>query len=112
MADPLGLIGGFNSVQRLAPLAPSRAGGAAVGDVGEIAGPQPEFKKFLQEQIAQVNELQSDATVAVEDLAAGRRDDLEGVIIATQKADVAFKMLLQVRNKVMEAYDEIKQIRV
>jgi flagellar hook-basal body complex protein FliE len=108
MADPLGLIGGFNSVQRLAPLAPSRAG----GDEGTVGGPQPEFKKFLQEQIAQVNELQNDATVAVEDLAAGRRDDLEGVIIATQKADVAFKMLLQVRNKVMEAYDEIKQIRV
>ena len=33
-------------------------------------------------------------------------------MIATQKADTAFKMLLQVRNKVLEAYDEIKQTRV
>ena len=39
-------------------------------------------------------------------------DDIEQVMIATQKADTAFKMLLQVRNKVLEAYDEIKQMRV
>lgn len=107
MSDPLGLIGNLGNVQRMAPQVPARAPGAA----GDVAG-QPDFKQFLHEQIAQVNQLQSDATTAVEDLAAGRRDDLEGVIIATQKADVAFKMLLQVRNKVMEAYDEIKQIRV
>jgi flagellar hook-basal body complex protein FliE len=65
-----------------------------------------------QQQIAHVNALQQDAKEAVEDLAAGRRNDLEGVIIATEKADVAFKMLLQVRNKVMDAYEEIKQIRI
>ena len=48
----------------------------------------------------------------VEDLAAGRRNDVESVIIATQKADTAFRMLLQVRNKMMDAYEEIKQVRV
>ena len=106
MSDPLGLIGGFGSVQRLMPVSPQ----TGRVDAGQATG--PDFKQFLQQQIAEVNKLQSDATVAVEDLATGRRDDLESVIIATQKADVAFRMLLQVRNKVMEAYDEIKQIRV
>ena len=106
MSDPLGLISGLNNVQRLSPLAP------AAGRAGEAASNGPEFKQFLREQIAQVNNLQTDATTAVEDLASGRRDDLEGVIIATQKADIAFQLLLQLRNKVMEAYDEIKQIRV
>ena len=66
----------------------------------------------MQEQIEKVNQLQRDATVAIEDLAAGRRDDLESVMIATQKADTAFRLLLQVRNKVMDAYDEVKQLRV
>lgn len=107
MSDPLGLIGGLNNVQRFAPLAPQPGRAGGVGDAGG-----PDFKQFLREQIAQVNDLQNDATTAVEDLASGRRDDLEGVILATQKADVAFQMLLQLRNKVMEAYDEIKQIRV
>ena len=67
---------------------------------------------MLQQQIAQVNQLQTDASIAIEDLAAGRRDDVETVIIATQKADLAFRMLLQVRNKVMDAYEEVKQIRI
>jgi len=59
-----------------------------------------------------VNELQRDATEAMEDLATGARDDVESVLIATQKADTAFRLLLQVRNKVLDAYEEVKQIRV
>ncbi len=62
--------------------------------------------------IDQVNKLQNDARVAIEDLTAGRRSDLEGVMIAAEKADTAFKMLQAVRNKVVQAYEEIQQIRV
>ena len=62
--------------------------------------------------IREVNSLQQDASKAIEDLQAGRRTDMEGVILATQKADTAFRMLQSVRNRVMEAYEEIKQIRV
>ena len=67
---------------------------------------------MLMKQIEQVNQLQQDAEVAIEDVAAGRRDDVDAVLMAKQKADVAFKMLLQVRNKMMDAYEEVKQIRV
>ena len=59
-----------------------------------------------------MNQLHRDATESIEELAAGRRDDLESVMIATKKADTAFRLLLQVRNKVMDAYDEVKQLRV
>jgi flagellar hook-basal body complex protein FliE len=48
----------------------------------------------------------------MEELAAGRRNDVEGVLLATQKADTAFKMLLAVRNKVQAAFEEVKQMRV
>jgi flagellar hook-basal body complex protein FliE len=104
--DPLGLIGGFNPVQPFAHGSPGAGAGQAP------SAPVPDFKQLLRDQIEQVNRLQSDATTAVEDLAAGRRDDVEGVIAATHKAGIAFDMLVAVRNKVMEAYDEIKQIRV
>ena len=70
------------------------------------------FGNLLKGEINKVNELQQDAQIAAEDLAAGRRDDIEGVLYAAKKADTAFKMLLQVRNKVLEAYEEVKQMRV
>ncbi|MHC4140427.1 MAG: flagellar hook-basal body complex protein FliE [Planctomycetota bacterium] len=97
MPDPVGLIGSIN--QDLPALTPKQAEG-------------PGFKNLLQEQIDKVNQLQRDATEAMEDLATGGRDDVESVLIATQKADTAFRLLLQVRNKVLDAYEEVKQIRI
>ena len=102
MTDPLGLIGSVSQ-----PHVPRIPVGGPPG-----AGQAPSFKEFLQQQIAEVNALQQDAKEAVEDLVTGRRDDVEGVIVATQKADTAFRMLLQVRNKMMDAYEEVKQLRV
>ena len=62
--------------------------------------------------IEQVNRLQQDAEKAIEDLASGKRDDLANVTIATKKAELAFQMLVQVQNKLVGAYEEIKQMRV
>jgi len=103
MNDPLGLIGNTGGIQQ--PLQKSPGGGQGHND-------GPSFKETLHQQIEQVNAMQRDAKEAVEDLAAGRRDDVESVILAAEKADTAFDMLLQVRNKVMDAYEEIKQLRV
>ena len=102
MTDPLGLIGSGGAAMN--PIA-RRTAGAAGGD-------SPGFKELLLKNIEQVNGLQREADLAIEDLALGRRDDVAGVMIAKQKADLAFKMLLQVRNKLMDAYDEVKQLRV
>jgi len=103
MADPLGLIGGAGGVRPTPKVGPG-----AQTQQGEEAG---SFKDLLMENLSQVDALQKDATQAIEDLQTGKRDDLEGVLVATQQADAAFRMLLQVRNKMLEAYDEIKQIR-
>lgn len=102
MADPLGLIGATGAARPQAPQGPV-APGAAGG---------PSFKDVLMRNIEQVNRLQQDAEKAIEDLQAGRRDDVANVAQATRKADLAFQMLMQVRNKMVEAYDEIKQMRV
>ncbi len=105
MADPLGLISNSGPIQPHRPVAPQAPSGA-----GAPSGPT--FKDVLMKNIDQVNRLQQDAEMAIEDLAAGRRDDLDAVNIAKAKADVAFQALLQVRNKLMDAYEEVKQIRV
>lgn len=96
----------------LHPAAPGADRSAA--GTGSADGPSFE-RDFLAEvarQIDEVNRLQGDADLAAEDLVAGRRSDVEGVMIATQKADTAFRMLLAVRNRMMEAYEEVKQIRI
>ena len=103
MTDPLGLIGGPGGVHN-APLQ------RAAADKPNAGGPS--FKDVLMKNLEQVNQLQQEATTAIEDLQTGKRDDLEGVLLATLKADLAFKTLLAVRNKVQAAYEEIKQIRV
>ena len=101
MTDPLGLIGAGGlgrELHGLTDLARQKSG--------------PGFAHQLQQQIDKVNQLQRDATEAVEDLATGQRNDVESVLIATQKADMAFRLLLQVRNKVLAAYDDVKQMRI
>jgi len=103
MTDPLGLIGGGPG--------PVRADRTPAGGVPTDPS-QPSFKDTLLKSIDEVNKLQRDATEAIEDYQSGQRADLEGVLAATQKADVAFQMLQALRNKVMRAYEEIQQMRV
>lgn len=100
MADPLGLI--------------RNVGGAPLPQAGGTSAPAggPSFKDVLMKNIEQVNRLQQDAAKAIEDLASGKRDDLANVTIATKKAELAFAMLVQVQNKLVGAYEEIKQMRV
>ncbi len=104
MADPLGLIGAAGAGQ---PVRPPSAGAGAAPDPSQAS-----FRDVLLKNLDEVNRLQEDAQTAMEDLAAGRRNDIEGVMIATQKADTAFKALQAVRNKVIQAYEEIQQMRV
>lgn len=102
MSDPIGLSG--------------LSGGGGMLPPRQLASPGtedgPGFKDVLRQQIETVNTLQQDAKEAVEDIVSGRRDDIESVMLATRKADSAFKLLLQIRNQVMEAYDEVKQLRI
>lgn len=108
MSDPLGILGssGPPAARGIAPT--SSAG--SVEPNGRVF--EQEFLNEVAKQIDEVNRLQGDADLAAEDLVTGRRSDVEGVMIATQKADTAFRMLLAVRNRMMEAYEEVKQIRI
>jgi flagellar hook-basal body complex protein FliE len=105
MADPVGLIGsgGAGPLQGVQP-------GHQVRGKADPNGAS--FRDVFMDTLREADKLQQDATQAVEDLATGRRDDPEGAILAAQKAEMAFKMIQSLRNKVMQAYDEIKQMRV
>ncbi|MHC4176991.1 MAG: flagellar hook-basal body complex protein FliE [Planctomycetota bacterium] len=70
------------------------------------------FKNFLLESIHEVNSMQQDADRAVEKLVTGGEVNPAEVLTAVQKADLAFRLMLQVRNKMVQAYEEVKNIRV
>lgn len=92
---------------QVAPLGKLGAAGAE-----GVAGSQPSFKDMLLNSIEQVNAMQQDADTAVESLATGGDVNPAEVLTAVQKADLAFRMMMQVRNKLVAAYQEVQNIRV
>jgi flagellar hook-basal body complex protein FliE len=70
------------------------------------------FKNYLLDSIGEVNSMQQAADQAVEKLVTGGDVNPAEVLTAVQKADIAFRMLLQVRNKIVQAYQDIEAIRV
>lgn len=76
------------------------------------AGAAPGFSDILGQAVNQVNQLQIQANRAAEGLAAGQVEDLAGVMITTEKAKLAMELTLQIRNKLLEAYQEIMRMQV
>ena len=74
-------------------------------------GAQP-FKNVLLEALEQVNTMQSQANEAVEQLVTGGDVNPAEVLTTLQKADMSFRMMLQIRNKLVQAYQEINNIRI
>jgi flagellar hook-basal body complex protein FliE len=75
-------------------------------------GEGPSFKDYLLDSIKQVNTMQQDADKAVETLFTGGDVNPAEVLTAVQKADLAFRLTMQMRNKLMDVYQEIKDIRI
>jgi flagellar hook-basal body complex protein FliE len=70
------------------------------------------FRDLFLEPVAEVNALQQQADRAVEAMAIGEDLNPAEVLTAVQKADLAFRMLMQVRNKLVLALDEIRNLRI
>ena len=92
---------------------------ASIQPVGpiEIGGPArppggSDFSNILQGAIDQVELSRSDANQSVQNFLAGEGDDLHSTVLAVQRADLEFEMLMQVRNKVISAYQEVMRMPV
>lgn len=70
------------------------------------------FGEFLTEALGEVNSLQQKAATASYDLAAGKLQDISQVTIATEKANLAMQLTMQVRNKMIDAYQEVMRMQV
>ena len=70
------------------------------------------FSDVLENSIQEVNALQKEADSAVQSLVQGKTESVTEVFSAVEKADLAFRTLMSVRNKLLEAYEEIWRLRV
>ena len=70
------------------------------------------FGEFLEDSLGQVNGLIKDSERLNMELAAGRITDVSEVVIAGEKASIATQLTMQVRNRAVEAYQEIMRMQV
>jgi flagellar hook-basal body complex protein FliE len=70
------------------------------------------FQNLLGSAIDDLNRVQGNADQAINSLAMGEATDIHDVTIAVQEADIAFELALQVRNKMVEAYQEVMRMQV
>ena len=70
------------------------------------------FKDILMKNLNEVNDMQQDADKTLDNFVTGKSQNMAEVISASQKATMAFSMLTQIRNKLQDAYDEVKNLRV
>jgi flagellar hook-basal body complex protein FliE len=104
MADPIPIHG-------LRPTAPvSRPTGTKPAGADTTAG--ADFATLIKEQLQKVSQMQQEADANVERLLTGQTQNLTEVFTAARKAEVAFSLLMEIRNKLIDAYEELKNMRV
>lgn len=73
---------------------------------------QKTFADTLKETISKVNDLQVDSDKKIQQLATGKTDDVASVMLSAEKAEIALRTMVQVRNKIIDAYQEIMRMQV
>jgi len=99
MANP---IQGISSIPQITQ--PASPGGTAPG------GERSEFSRTLEGFIDQTAGMQEDAQTKVAELLQGNGQDIHSAMIAVEKADLSFQLMMQVRNKIIQAYQTISQM--
>lgn len=85
---------------------------------GAIAGPatggarSSGFVDSLQKAISKANDIQLEANHATEALMTGQTQNIHQTMVALQEADVSFQLMMQIRNKILSAYDEIQRMQI
>jgi flagellar hook-basal body complex protein FliE len=88
----------------------AQAGGAvSAGQPGENRGL---FSKVLGNFLGHLSQQQIQSQQAIQDLALGRTDNLHSVVLQVSKADIGFRMFLETRNRLSDAYQEVMKMQV
>lgn len=100
----------MNSIDLIAT--PARPEISAASGPDRSAAPAESFGRLLSDAFEEVNRLQREKNEALTALSTDRSPDIHGTVMAIQKADLSLRLLLQARNKVVAAYEEIMRMNV
>ncbi|MBI2712123.1 MAG: flagellar hook-basal body complex protein FliE [Bdellovibrio sp.] len=70
------------------------------------------FSDILRNSVEKVNEMQAQADTAIKELVAGRSKNIHETMLTIERADTSLKLMMQVRNKILDAYREIMRMQV
>jgi flagellar hook-basal body complex protein FliE len=76
------------------------------------AAPSGGFINSLQSAISKANDIEIQANQATEALMTGQTQNIHQTMVALQEADVSFQLMMQIRNKILSAYDEIQRMQI
>ncbi|MEQ1877262.1 MAG: flagellar hook-basal body complex protein FliE [Bdellovibrionia bacterium] len=77
-----------------------------------LGGNETSFADTLKGAIQSVDQLQKESDIKMQQLATGQNNNIHETMIAAEKADIALRLMVQVRNKIVEAYQEIMRMQV
>jgi flagellar hook-basal body complex protein FliE len=83
---------------------------SAVSSAGGASGPSGIFSDLVNRFVGEANTQQLVADQSVQDLALGKTDSMHGVLLEVAKADLAFRLVLEIRNRLSEAYQEVAKM--
>jgi len=95
----------------ITPISPGGLSPAIVPSLAESSSPGA-FQSVLESAIGRVEDLRSTASQSVQRFLAEENEELHGTVLATQRAELAFELFLQVRNKVVAAYQEVMRMQM
>ena len=75
------------------------------------SGPDFDFGEVLHSAIDNIQQLESQAETTVAGVLSGGGSDVHSAMIAVEKADLSFQLMMQVRNKIVSAYEEISRMQ-
>ncbi|NLP03464.1 MAG: flagellar hook-basal body complex protein FliE [Fibrobacter sp.] len=99
----------MNQINSIGPI---QSGGSIEKAPGAKQKSGASFKETFQNFLSDVNAMQKKADQSIQKMAAGEITDVHQVMSSVEEANVAFNMMMEIRNKVMDAYQEIMRIRL
>ena len=102
----------MNELERIQGLTPSQPTGldSKVASTASTTG-APKFDDMLKGFLKDVNQMQNTADQSIQKMVSGEVKDVHQVMLAVEEATVAFNMMLEIRNKTMDAYNELIRMR-